>query len=53
MTFRPCFLIPIYNHWRTIGATVDRLAGYGLPVFIVDDGSDAQTQAALARLALE
>ena len=53
MSFRPCLLIPIYNHWRTIGVTVDRLAVYGLPVFIVDDGSDEQTQATLAVLAEE
>ena len=51
MNFTPCLLIPIYNHGRSIRATVERLSGYGLPIFIVDDGSDVATQAALAALA--
>lgn len=51
MNFSPCLLIPIYNHGGSIAATVDRLAGYGLPILVVDDGSDAPTQAVLAELA--
>lgn len=53
MRFDPCLLIPIYNHWRCIGETVARLAVYGLPIYVVDDGSDATTQAVLAALAGE
>ena len=34
-----CFLIPIYNHDKTITATVERLLPYELPIIIVDDGS--------------
>ena len=51
MSFRPCLLIPIYNHWRSIGATVARLSGYGLPIYIVDDGSDEATRQVLGELA--
>jgi predicted LPLAT superfamily acyltransferase len=51
MSFRPCIVIPIYNHKATIGAVVARLAPYGLPLFIVDDGSDEATQAVLRDLA--
>ena len=51
MSFSPCFLIPIYNHWRTIRSLVEHLAGYGLRVFIVDDGSNVETQNELAALA--
>lgn len=51
MTFRPCILIPIYNHRVTIGAVIDRLAPFGLPVFVVDDGSDDSTRATLHALA--
>lgn len=51
MSFRPALIIPIYNHGETIGRTVDRLTPYGIPIYIVDDGSDAGTQATLAALA--
>jgi predicted LPLAT superfamily acyltransferase len=49
--FSPCLLIPIYNHKDAIGATVAALAPYGLPIYVVDDGSDQATRATLARLA--
>ena len=50
MTPSTAIVIPLYNHGATIAATVDRLRPYGLPIYIVDDGSDAATQAALAEL---
>jgi predicted LPLAT superfamily acyltransferase len=53
MTFKPCLLIPIYNHWRAIRSTVAHLAPYELAIFIVDDGSDEITRATLAELAAE
>lgn len=45
--FAPCILIPLYNHGSTIYRTVAELQAFGLPIIIVDDGSDAATQAAL------
>jgi predicted LPLAT superfamily acyltransferase/glycosyltransferase involved in cell wall biosynthesis len=51
MDLRPCVVIPLYNHKDAIGTTLARVAAYGLPVFVVDDGSDAPTQATLAALA--
>ena len=53
MTIQACLLIPIYNHWKSIGATVARLAVHGLPIFIVDDGSDETTQNTLSALATD
>ena len=53
MSFKPCLLIPIYNHKDSIRATVDRLVPYGLTIFIIDDGSDAATRAVLDTLAAE
>jgi predicted LPLAT superfamily acyltransferase len=53
MKFAPCIVIPIYNHKDAIGATVAHLAVHGLPIFVVDDGSDAPTQQVLAALALQ
>ena len=49
-SFAPCAVVPIYNHGRTIAATANALAGHGLPVLIVDDGSDAETRAILDTL---
>ncbi|WP_266157750.1 glycosyltransferase family 2 protein, partial [Dyella silvatica] len=51
--FAPCALIPIYNHKDTIARTAHALRAHGLPLVIVDDGSNAATQAVLAALALE
>lgn len=51
--FAPCALIPIFNHKDTIARTVAGLRAHGLPVVIVDDGSDEATRAVLDRLALE
>ncbi len=48
--FAPCALIPIYNHKDTITRTVQALRAHGLPVFIIDDGSDAATGAVLDAL---
>ncbi|HAS15488.1 MAG TPA: glycosyl transferase, partial [Idiomarina abyssalis] len=48
-----CFLIPIYNHDKTITATVERLLPYELPIIIVDDGSNVHTKEVLATLAEE
>ncbi|MUK41861.1 glycosyltransferase [Aliivibrio fischeri] len=42
--FRPCFLIPCYNHGKTILAVVESLMSYGYPMIIVDDGSENETK---------
>lgn len=49
--FRPCIVIPIYDHGSTIHALVAALSAHRLPIYIVDDGSHAPTQAELARVA--
>nr|WP_144112246.1 glycosyltransferase family 2 protein [Paraburkholderia sp. BCC1886] len=53
MNVLPCIVVPIYNHKDAIGATVANLAVHGLPIIVVDDGSDAPTQQVLAALARE
>ena len=49
--FRPCVVIPCYNHGAMMPAVLARLAPFNLPVLIVDDGSSAETAAQLAALA--
>lgn len=46
---KPCLLIPIFDHPKTIEAVVDALAYLGLPGLVVDDGSGVETVRALAR----
>lgn len=48
---RPCFVIPLYNHGGTLPQVVAALLGYGWPVVIVDDGSDAATKHVVTELA--
>ena len=50
--FKPCFLIPCYNHGQTIISVVDTLiSDFNYPIIIVDDGSEAETQNLIAGLA--
>jgi predicted LPLAT superfamily acyltransferase len=44
-------VVPVYNHGEPLRATAARLAELGLPVLIVDDGSDAATKCAIAEVA--
>lgn len=46
-----CVIIPIYNHPATIAAVVAELRRHGLPVILVDDGSDDGCAAVLADIA--
>jgi len=45
------FLVPVYRHGKTACPLVKRLAAFGLPVIMVDDGNDAQTKALLEECA--
>ncbi|TBR39795.1 MULTISPECIES: glycosyltransferase family 2 protein [Dyella] len=47
----PCAIVPIYNHKDTIAQTVTSLRAHGLPVIVVDDGSNEATRIVLDDLA--
>jgi glycosyltransferase involved in cell wall biosynthesis len=51
LSFLPCILIPCYNHGGTMDATLRRASSHGLPIVVVDDGSEPQCQAILQGLA--
>jgi hypothetical protein len=51
--FRPCLLIPVYNHGSLIEATFERLRHFNLPCIMVDDGSEPATASVLDRLAAQ
>lgn len=38
--FKPCFLIPVYNHKGVLGYLLEQLKSYGLPCILVNDGSE-------------
>lgn len=40
--FKPCVLIPVYNHEHAIGAVVDEVLAHGVPCILIDDGSSPQ-----------
>ncbi|WP_318367909.1 glycosyltransferase family 2 protein [Enterobacter sp.] len=51
LTFRPCVVIPCYNHGAMMASVIARLKPSGLPCYIVDDGSDFATRQVLTALA--
>jgi predicted LPLAT superfamily acyltransferase len=48
--FRPCVLIPNYNHSRGFAGWVEKILGHGLPVIVVNDGSNEVTCSLLRQL---
>lgn len=39
LAFRPCIVVPVYNHCLAVGRMVERFEPFGLQCFLVDDGS--------------
>lgn len=48
--FRLCAVIPSRNHYKALDAIVGDLRARGIPIFIVDDGSDADAAQVIAKL---
>lgn len=51
--FRPCIIIPCYNHGPMMAGVLARLEKFGLPCIVIDDGSEPATALELQRLAAE
>ena len=49
--FAACVVIPVFNHEQAIASVVDSVRVHGLPVLLVDDGSNAACAHELQRLA--
>jgi len=45
------FLVPVYKHGASACSLAGQLAAFGLPVIMVDDGNDLETQNLLAKCA--
>ncbi len=48
-----CILVPVYNHPDTLPALTEELAGTGLPILLVNDGSDPHCSEVLRKLAAD
>ena len=53
MKFNPCFVIPVFDHWKRMRGMVESLSEHGLGIYIVDDGSNDETRSVLNSLAQE
>ena len=51
MTFKPCIIIPVYNHETVLPQTVASIDRYQIPIILIDDGSGSACKAALEKLA--
>lgn len=51
--FNACAVVPVYNHYAALPAVVTALREHGLPVLLIDDGSNAITRRVLAALATQ
>src|SRR5690606_7016327 len=49
--WRGCFVIPTYNNPVTIRGVVEKARAHGMPVIVVDDGSNPEGREACAALA--
>lgn len=48
--FKPCLVIPNYNHKDPIRGLLESLEYLGLPCFLVDDGSNEETKTVLKQI---
>lgn len=49
-SFRPCIVIPNYNHSSGFAGWVERIVAHGLDIIVVNDGSNAKTTTLLQQL---
>ncbi len=51
ISFKPCAIIPVFNHQQKIAIVLLRLHEFNLPCIVIDDGSDADCAQVLNDLA--
>ncbi len=50
MSYKSCFIIPVYNHHQFIERTLKKIMPYGDQMFLIDDGSIEEGQSLLEDL---
>lgn len=53
MTLNACIVVPVFNHADGIEVLIPKLRGVGLPIIVVNDGSDDACRERLHALAME
>jgi glycosyltransferase involved in cell wall biosynthesis len=48
-----CVVIPVYNHQHAIGSVVERLKSFGLPCYLINDGSSSDCSNKLQKIAAQ
>lgn len=48
--FKPCLIIPIYNHGNEFKKFIPKLTKYKIPIIIIDDGSKTNTKEILKQI---
>jgi len=51
LAFKPCIMVPVYNHQQAAATTLAKLLKAQLPIILIDDGSDEACRIALERIA--
>ena len=49
-TWTYCFLIPVYNHAALLEQAIPSFLTFGIPLIIVDDGSNQENKAILKKI---
>jgi glycosyltransferase involved in cell wall biosynthesis len=52
LMFKPCVVIPVFNHQRAVGAVISGVLALNLTCILVDDGSSKACSTALDELAI-
>lgn len=47
MSFRPCIVVPVFNHGPGMATLAKHLSVHNIAVYVIDDGSDAATKSIL------
>lgn len=42
--FKPCFVIPVFNHGKALEGVVKNLIAFNVPIILVDDGNDLKNK---------
>lgn len=50
-SFKPCAVVPVYNHHQVLAQTLKGISQSGLPIVLVDDGSAEETKQVMKQLA--